>query len=85
MIKYRPVRGSLSASIKEECTFSTMEEMFHFLYDKAVRIAMYTGSALPDMDDIIIGTEASDNNAIGYKSERTIMFKNTYCIGYCGE
>ena len=85
MIKYRPVRGSLSASIKEERTFSTMEEMFHFLYDMAVRMARYTGADLPDPDDIVIAGDASDNLITGYKNERSVMFQNIRCIGYCGE
>ena len=85
MIKYRPDRCSLSASIKEEQTFSTMEEMFHFLYDMAVRMARYTGADLPDPNDIVIADTASDNLITGYKNERIIMLRNIHCVGYCGE
>lgn len=85
MIRFRPVRMSLSASVKEEQTFSTMEEMFHFLHDNAVRMARYTGTTLPAINDIVISLTACDNPVTGYKNERAVMLRNVRCIGFCGE
>ena len=81
MIKYRPVRGSLSASIKEEVTFSTMEEMLHFLQDRATRLSGYLGTDLP----VITVSETSGNDQLtGYRNQH-VIFSKSICIGYCGE
>ena len=81
MIKYRPVRRSISASIKEEVTFSTMEEMIHFLYERAHRLAGYLGTDLPV---ITIREAAGDDPLTGYRNQH-VVFSNSVCIGYCGE
>lgn len=81
MIKFRPVRRSLSASIKDEETFCSVEEMLHFLRDRAGRIAAYIGSDLPV---ITISEADGDDRLTGYRSQRTV-FSNSICIGFCGE
>ena len=81
MIKYRPVRGSISASIKEEVTFSTMEEMLHFLQDRAMRLAGYLGTEMPE---ITVSDAAGNDQLTGYRNQQ-VVFSNSICIGYCGE
>lgn len=81
MIKYRPVRGSLSASIKEEVTFSTMEDLLHFLQDRAMRLAGYLGTDLPV---ITLSEDAGDDPVTGYRNQHSV-FSNSICIGYYGE
>ena len=87
MIKYCPVRSSLSASIKEEETFSTMEDMIHFLHDRFSRIYTFIGAAaLFSLDEIQIGDARGDDARIGYRNVRQITLRHSgCCIGFCGE
>ena len=81
MIKYRPVRRSLSASIKEEETFSTMEDLLHLLRERASHFAEYIGSEPPE---ITVRESAADDPLTGYRNERCI-YSGSVCIGFCGE
>ena len=87
MIKYRPVRSSISASIKEEETFSTMEDMLHFLHDRWSRIYAFIGSVVPfQPEEILIGESEGYDQLTGYRNVRRIRVARTgHCIGYCGE
>ena len=81
MIKYRPVRRSLSASIKEEETFHTMEEMLHFLRDRAQRIAGSIGS---EPHEITGSASAEPDLLTGCRIQRCV-FCDSICIGYFNE
>ena len=85
MIKYRPVRWCLSASIKDEETFSTMEEMLHFIHDRERRFAVFVGSEPPAISDFTVSSPAADCPMTGYRNERVVLFRNINCVGYCGE
>ena len=85
MIKYRPARGSLSASIKEEETFRTMEDLLHFLHVRMSLACSFIGSpAALRPDDIRIGDDRADNQLTGYRNERG-LFIRSHCIGYFSE
>ena len=47
MIRYRPKRRSLSASIKDEQCFENFDEMFVYLHEHWNRIVTFIGSPHP--------------------------------------
>ena len=82
MIKYRPVRRTLSASLKEEQIFATMDELMQFVEDRARRFFRFVGcERLPQ---IIIAEPDGDDLRIGWKNVQAIFVENK-CVGYCGE
>lgn len=84
MIKYRPQRFSLSASVKDEQLFDTLDQMKLFILNTSGRIALYIGKKPFLPDDILIGDITGDDPVVGWKNVRPVCLKNT-CIGYCGE
>lgn len=85
MIKFRPNRFSLSASVKEEQIFSSLEELIHYLYEYGLRMSLYIGAEPPAPSDYTVSALSSDNIQTGYRNERAIMFRSITCVGYCGE
>ena len=80
MIRYIPVRGSLSASVKEEQTFQTREALTAFILDRATRFFRYVGSdAVPQ---ITFGATAGEDPRIGWKTVQSVFVGRT-CVGYC--
>jgi len=47
MIRYRPKRRNLSASIKDEQCFENFDELFGYLYEHWNRIVTFIGSPHP--------------------------------------
>ena len=84
MIKYRPVRRTLSASIKEEQTFSTADDLIRFLFDRWTSVFAYCGSAPLTAEEIVIGETEGKNQQTGWTDERMIFVRDK-CVGYCGE
>ena len=87
MIRYLPVRSSLSSSLKDEETFSTMEDLLHFLYVRWSRIYAFIGAAAPlRPEEILIEDAHGDDQLVGYRNVRLIrLARSNTCIGYCGE
>lgn len=94
MILYRPHRNSISASIKDEQSFHTIEEMKRFIHDEWIKICNFLGGKEPfSIDDIIIGEVIGDDPRIAWKNVRHVcvkrMLNDNYtipqCIGFCGE
>ena len=81
MIKYSPVRRTLSASIKEEQVFDTVEEMKQYIFDWWGRI-LVRRPLKPE--DIIIEESGSNDLRIGYKNRRTVFIRQS-AVGFCGE
>lgn len=85
MIKYRPNRLTLSASLKDEQIFPSMDDLLSYIYEKARRIAVYVGSEPPATSDFTVSPFSDYNSLTGYRNERVIMFRSVECVGYCGE
>lgn len=98
MILYRPHRGSLSASIKDEQMFNSIEEMKQFIHDEWCRICNFIGNKEPfSIDDIVVSEIIGDDPRIAWKNVRHVCVKRMWnenyiekystpqCIGYCGE
>lgn len=85
MIRFRPSRISLSASVKEEQTFSSPEELIHYLYEYGLRMSRYIGAEPPVLSDYTVSALSVDNLQTGYRNERAVMFRSITCVGYCGE
>ena len=80
MIRYIPVRGSISASVKEEQTFPNQDAMLAFSLDRATRFLRYVGSdAVPQ---ITFGAPAGEDPRIGWKTVQSVFVGRT-CVGYC--
>ena len=84
MIKYVPIRFSISASVKDEQTFDTLDQMKLFLLNTAGRIALYIGKNAYIPSDIVICDSFGDDPYTGLKNVRPVLLKSR-CIGYCGE
>ena len=84
MIKYIPIRGSISSSVKEELTFQTTEEMLGFLFERFARAYKYVGSRSLDKSEITFGNDNGSDNLVGWVNVRNVYIRNI-CIGYCGE
>lgn len=85
MIRYRPNRLSLSASLKDEQIFHSIDDLLLYIYEKAVRIALFIGSEPPVPSDFTVCAFSDYNLLTGYRNECVIMFRSTKCVGYCGE
>ena len=81
MIKYSPVRETLSASIKEEQVFDTVEEMKQYIFDWWSRIIVRKPLK---PDDIRIEESGWNDFRIGYTNRRTVFIRQS-AIGFCGE
>ena len=84
MIKYRPMRQSLSASVKEEQVFETIDKMILSILNTTGRMALYVGQKPYIPDDIVISDPDGDDPMVGWKNVRSISIKKK-CIGFCGE
>ena len=82
MIKYRPVRETISKSLKEEETFESMEQLKQYIFDKMHRIMAYIGADELSPEEIII--ESQNDPYCLYKDMHSINVRNN-CIGFCGE
>ena len=87
MIRFRPARPSVTASLKDEHVFDTMEEMKDHIYSVWSRFYAYVGAAAPlRPDEILIGEARGDDALTGYRNVRQICISRAdRCIGYCGE
>ena len=85
MIRYRPSRSSLSASLKEELIFSSLDEVLQHVFNKCVSFSVFVGSPPPSFSDLAVVSLSGNNRLTGYQNERMITLRNVYCIGYCGE
>lgn len=85
MIRYRPHRATLTASLKDEELFSTQEEMLSSLSETVRRVLAFIG--IDRQDELIIGEEAVRNPFTGYDNERKVFVlctnRRPVCIGYC--
>lgn len=85
MIRFRPSRGSLSASLKEEQIFSSLDELLDHMLEKFLVYTNYIGSNPPVLSDFDVVSLSGDNCFTGYHDECMITFRRVYCVGYCGE
>ncbi len=84
MIKYIPIRFTLSASVKDEQIFDTLDQMKLFLLNTAGRIALYIGKMPYIPDDITICESSGDDPYTGLRNVHPVLLKNN-CVGYYGE
>ena len=95
MIKYRPNRKNISAAIKEETIFDSMDELIKFLHSRYSSVSQFIGSKRPfEAHEIIISESYWDETSItGWHNVHKICVKRLidkayhvpHCIGYCGE
>lgn len=85
MIRFRPQRCSLSASLKDELTFSTFGEMLQYIHGRCTAIASYVGKEPPALCDLDVVSLSGDNQLTGYHDECMILLRNDICIGFCGK
>lgn len=89
MIRFIPDRSSLSASLKEERVFDSLEELRDHLYDSLCRFCSFIGSSeCPGLDQICISDVQGDDPLTGYKNVRTVtvsLHSVLHCVGLCGE
>ena len=92
MIRFRPNHVTLSASIKDEQIFSSMEDMLASVFDYWSRVVAFMGAADPFRpEEITISDSSRPNPDVGYRNEHKVfvsrMADNVYpsplCIGYC--
>ena len=84
MIKYIPCRSSMSAAVKEEQTFETVDELKQYLYEKHCKLCSFVGSQIHEtLNDISIDEATCPCKIIGWKELHNIYI-NHKCIGYCG-
>ena len=87
MIIYRPNRGSIDESMGYAKEFNSLQEMKSFIVDDWKQFG-------PDMlmvDDIVLGSETSNDEKTGWKDTRLVCTKRLgnkrydipQCIGYC--
>ena len=91
MIRYRPHRSSLSASLKEEQIFDSLDEMFSYLLGYCGRLVRFMSAGAPFMSFAIsISEHGHPNPMVGYKKEHKVLISRTadkfhgvsFCIGY---
>lgn len=92
MIRYRPVRYSLTASLKDEELYETVGEMLACVFDSWQRIVLFMGSTRPfRAEEMMICGAGRPNPMTGYKDEHRILVRRMtdrdshkpICIGYC--
>ena len=86
MIRYRPHRVTLNASLKDELLFSSADDMLSYISEHCQKIFNYIGSSKPfHPDDIMIDAAGVCNPMVGYQHEHRILIRRSrdVCIGYC--
>ena len=85
MIRFRPVRNSISKSLMDEKIFCTLEDMRRHIHER-FRIALqYVGDRKPLLPDHIrIGESRGNDSLTGYKNVRSVYVRGVR-VGYCGE
>ena len=84
MIRYRPLRQTLTASLKDEQIYDTLEAMTQDVFEHWRLIFSYIGADPLRPDQLVISSCSEDDPLIGWKNVRNVFVKNT-CIGFCGE
>ena len=85
MIRYRPQRSTLSASLKDEQVFSTLGEMLQYVFEKCISFSHYVGSEPPALRDLDIVSLPAGQRLCGYRNECMVVLRQSECVGYCGE
>lgn len=94
MIRYRPAFPSLSASLKAEETFDTMDDMLRYVLDHWRLVFSFVGGTVPfQSDEITLGEVLGDDPRSGYLNMRRVfvtrmsdvVYPSPLCIGFCGE
>ena len=92
MIAYRPHRGSLADAMKEAKTFLNEWQMKRYV---ANNWNLAIGRKVLDPEDIIIDSESTDDDRVGWKNVHMVCaarignedymkkYGNPQCIGYC--
>lgn len=92
MITYRPHRGSLEDAMKEAKTFLNEWQMKRYV---ANSWNLAIGRKVLDPEDIIIDSESTDDDRVGWKNVHMVCaarignedymkkYGNPQCIGYC--
>lgn len=92
MIAYRPHRGSLADAMKEARTFLNECQMKRYV---ANNWNLAIGRKVLDPEDIIIDSESTDDDRVGWKNVHMVCaarignedymkrYGNPQCIGYC--
>lgn len=83
MIRFAPVRSTLSASLKDELVFDSLPDLIRFVADRRRRLARYIGSSAI-CGSIVLDDLHLDDPRIGWRNVRRICV-GSVCVGYCGE
>ena len=84
MIKFSPVRRTMSESLKEEKVFCSVYELENYVLDRYNKAAMFIGHNPVSLSDLVITDPSGDDVSIGYKNVRSV-FIGSLKIGFCGE
>lgn len=91
MIRYRPHRRTLSASLKDELIFDSVDEMLSHVFNAWSRVVLFMGAQNPPtMDEIRIDESGRQNPMTGYMDEHKVFVTRMtdkvhsapLCIGY---
>lgn len=86
MIRYRPKRHTMTASLKDEEKFDSIQEMLDATFARLEKAMMYIGHEKTIRPDkLIIDSIGKSNPAVGYRDEHKIILRREkdLCIGYC--
>lgn len=84
MIKYSPSRKTLSASLKEERLFCSIEDVKQDVFEHFCRIMDFVSSRPLRFDEVIVEDEIGDDSITGYRHVRFVTVRKTI-VGFCGE
>ena len=92
MIKYRPHRETLTASLKDEMIFNSLKELMQYVYEDWRRVVAFMGGRPFARDEIMIRNILGDPR-VGWKGAFPVcvtrmsndILKRPLCIGYFRE
>lgn len=88
MIKYRPHRGGLAESMKEEKQFSSIQEMYQYIINEWNNHGV---NDILQVDDLSISGDHGKDKRISWKETRYVctsrigneIYNTPQCIGMC--
>lgn len=85
MIKFSPVRRTLSASLKEERLFHSLIDMQQYIFEHWHRLFSFVGIRRPILfDDVNISDIVGNDDITGYRNVRFVHVDGQI-VGFCGE
>lgn len=94
MIKFRPMRRTICASVKDELIFHSIEDVIQHVVNRWGTLSACLGASIPfTQSDVIVGDILGDDPVCCLRNVRRIYVKRTLDhdykqplhIGWCGE